>query len=225
MPYIFDVYGTLLDVDAAARQAAQEPGMEHLAAQWPHLAAKWRSRQLSYTWLRTSMQRYVDFWAVTKGALGVTLAELGLEGDPHLRERLLALYTTLSAYDEVPGLLATLAGQGQGVGVLSNGSPEMLAQSLGAAGILPFFDQVLSVDPLQRYKPDPKVYQLVIDAYGCKAEDVVFFSSNNWDISGAGAFGFTTIWVNRADKLWDDLPAKPAHIVSSITAAMALINL
>ena len=92
--------------------------------------------------------------------------------------------------------------------VLSNGSPKMLETALGAAGIASRFDGVLSVDALKRFKPDPLVYQMATDFYGCAPADIIFFSSNNWDISGAGAFGFTTIWVNRAARVWDDLPAR-----------------
>ena len=223
MPYVFDVNGTLLDVDAATREAASETVMEVPAANWPELAAAWRTRQLSYTWLRTAMQRYTDFWVVTEGALDVTLAEMGLDGNAALRARLLSLYTTLSAYDEVPAVLTRMARDDQGMAVLSNGSPSMLETALGAAGIASRFDRVLSVDALKRYKPDPLVYQMATDVYGCAPADIIFFSSNNWDISGAGAFGFTTIWVNRAGRVWDDLPARPAHMVSGLRAALDLI--
>ena len=223
VPYFSDVYGTLLDVDAAAREVASETGMEVLAANWLELAAAWRARLLSYSCLRTAMQRYTDFWVVTEGALDVTLAEMGLDGDTALRARLLSLYTTLSTFDEVPAVLSEMAKDDQGMAVLSNGSPKMLEMALDAAGIASRFDRVLSVDALKRYKPDPLVYQMVTDAFDCAPADVVFFSSNNWDISGAGAFGFTTIWVNRAGRVWDDLPARPAHVVSSLRAALDLI--
>ena len=222
MPHVFDVYGTLLDVDAAAREAAAAPGMDALASSWPQLAAAWRQRQLSYSWLRTTMQRYTDFWTITQNALDVTMAEMGIE-DAAMRETLLSLYTTLSAYDEVPAVLRDLAARGEGTGVLSNGSPAMLDSALDAAGIADSLDQVLSVDSLRLYKPDPAVYRLVTDAFGCTAADVTFYSSNNWDVAGAGSFGFRTIWVNRAGKPWDDLPEPPAHQVSSLAEAMRLL--
>ena len=164
MPHVFDVYGTLLDVDAAAREAAAAPGMDALASSWSQLAAAWRQRQLSYSWLRTTMQRYTDFWTVTQNALDVTMAEMGIE-DAAMRETLLSLYTTLSAYDEVPAVLRDLAARGEGTGVLSNGSPAMLDSALDAAGIADSLDQVLSVDSLRLYKPDPAVYRLVTDAF------------------------------------------------------------
>jgi 2-haloacid dehalogenase len=222
MPHVFDVYGTLLDVDAAAREAAAAPGMESLAASWPQLAAAWRQRQLSYSWLRTTMQRYTDFWTITQNALDVTMAEMDMD-DAQMRERLLSLYTTLTAYDEVPGVLQQLAAGGQGTGVLSNGSPAMLDSALAAAGIAGSLDHVLSVDVLRLYKPDPAVYRLVTDAFGCSASEVTFYSSNNWDVAGAGSFGFRTIWVNRVGKPWDDLPEPPAHQVASLAEAMTLL--
>ena len=137
---------------------------------------------------------------MTEGALDVTLAEMGLNGNAALRARLLSLYTTLSAMMRC--LWFDQNGEGcQGMAVLSNGSPKMLETALGAAGIASHFDRVLSVDALKRYKPDPLVYQMATDVYGCAPADIIFFSSNNWDISGAGAFGFTTIWVNRAGRV------------------------
>ena len=223
MPYVFDVYGTLLDVDAAVRKVANEKEMEVVGANLLDLSVAWRARQLSYSWLRTTMQRYVDFWDVTESALDVTLSEMGLDGNPSLRARLLSLYTTLPAYDEVPAVLRKMAKDNHGMAVLSNGSPKMLEIALGSAGIASHFNWVLSVDTVKRYKPDPLVYQMATEAFDCAAADIIFFSSNNWDISGAGVFGFTTIWINRADKLWDDLPAKPTNVVSSLSAALDLI--
>ena len=99
----------------------------------------------------------------------------------------------------------------------------MLKSSLGAAGIAGSLDQVLSVDALRLYKPDPAVYRLVTDAFGCKAANVTFYSSNNWDVAGAGSLGFGTIWVNRASKPWGDLPEPPANQVSSLAEAMRLL--
>ena len=222
MPYVFDVYGTLLDVDSAARLAASEPGMEFFADTWPELSAKWRARQLSHSWLRTTMQQYINFWEITEIALDVSLAEMGLD-DPKFRARLLSLYTGLSAYDDALTALDMLRQRGQSCSVLSNGPPDMLEQALASSGMKSKFDHVLSVDSLQLYKPDPAVYQLVLDAYGCKAKDVIFFSSNHWDISGAGSFGFKTIWVNRAGQNWEGLPTPPSYEVATLTEAVALM--
>ena len=222
--FVFDVYGTLLDIDAAARQAATEPGMESLQKNWLKISKGWRDRQLRYSWLGSMMGKYDDFWKLTIRALDATLEEHALSSDQKIRARLLSLYSELTAYEEVPGALAKLEASGHRIAVLSNGSPEMLKTAIEAAGIAEYFDELLSVDVLKCYKPTPAVYRLVIERFNCSPSDVTFFSSNNWDVSGAGAFGFKTIWVNRSGVSWDNLPGKPDHIVQSISEASNLIG-
>ena len=217
--FVFDAYGTLLDVDAAAREAAAEPGMEALKENWLPIAKGWRERQLRYSWLCSMMGKYDDFWELTIRALDTTLEEHALASNDKVRARLLSLYSELSAYQEVPEVLANLKAAGHRLAVLSNASPSMLVKALDAAGISEWFDELLSVDVLKCYKPTPAVYQLVTERFDCKPSDVTFFSSNNWDVSGAGAFGFKTIWVNRTGVAWDNLPGKPDIIVNSISEA------
>ena len=217
--FVFDAYGTLLDVDAAAREAAAEPGMEALKENWRPIAKGWRERQLRYSWLCSMMGKYDDFWELTIRALDTTLEEHALASNDKVRARLLSLYSELSAYQEVPEVLANLKAAGHRLAVLSNASPSMLVKALGSAGISEWFDELLSVDVLKCYKPTPAVYQLIPERFDCKPSDVTFFSSNNWDVSGAGAFGFKTIWVNRTGVAWDNLPGKPDIIVNSISEA------
>jgi len=217
--FVFDAYGTLLDVDSAAREAAAEPGMEALKENWLPIAKGWRERQLRYSWLCSMMGKYDDFWELTIRALDTTLEEHALASNDKVRARLLSLYSELSAYQEVPEVLANLKAAGHRLAVLSNASPSMLVKALDAAGISEWFDELLSVDVLKCYKPTPAVYQLVTERFDCKPSDVTFFSSNNWDVSGAGAFGFKTIWVNRTGVAWDNLPGKPDIIVNSISEA------
>ena len=217
--FVFDAYGTLLDVDAAAREAAAEPGMEALKENWLPIAKGWRERQLRYSWLCSMMGKYDDFWELTIRALDTTLEEHALASNDKVRARLLSLYSELSAYQEVPEVLANLKAAGHRLAVLSNASPSMLVKALDAAGISEWFDELLSVDVLKCYKPTPAVYQLIPDRFDCKPSDVTFFSSNSWDVSGAGAFGFKTIWVNRTGVAWDNLPGKPDIIVNSISEA------
>lgn len=221
MPLVYDIYGTLLDVDAAARKVAERN--PEFAKHWVQLSNAWRQRQLSYSWLRSLMGRYVPFWQITTEALDVSMGEMGLD-DPQLREDLLTLYLDLMPYDEVQSELIKLKDQGHKLAALSNGSPEMLERGLTSSGIGPLLDAALSVDTLKVYKPAPRIYAMVTDHFDCKPQDVTFFSSNNWDIAGAGSFGFKTIWVNRAGKTWDDLPEKPHHIVSSLKEASDLIG-
>ena len=223
--FVFDVYGTLLDIDAAARQAATEPGMESLQKNWRKISKGWRDRQLRYSWLGSMMGKYDDFWKLTIRALDATLEEHALSSDQKIRARLLSLYSELTAYEEVPGALAKLEASGHRIAGLSNGSPEMLKTAIESAGIAEYFDEMLSVDVLKCYKPTPAVYRLVTERFKCSPSDVTYFSSNNWDISGAGAFGFKTIWVNRGGVSWDKLLGKPDHIVETISEASNLYSI
>ncbi len=220
MPLVFDVYGTLLDIDAAARDAAVR--YPKFAQHWQPLSIAWRQRQLSYTWLRSMMGDYASFWQITENALDVTLAEMGLD-DADLRRCLLDLYLDLPAYTEVTAILAEAKAAGHKLAVLSNGNSSMLEQALQSAGIRDFFDVVLSVDVVEIYKPAPQVYSLATKAFDCAAGDIKFFSSNHWDISGAGSFGFTTFWVNRGGRVWDDIPKRPDYIAASLSGAMAYL--
>lgn len=214
---IFDAYGTLFDVAAAARVAAAEKGREKLAAIWPKLAEDWRRKQLEYTWLRAVMRQHADFWSVTQDGLDWALEAAGLD-DPELRERLLALYRELAAYPEVPSMLARLKAEGLTTAILSNGSPEMLAAAVRSAGIGDVLDDVLSVESVGIFKPDAGVYRLVTERFACTPDQVLFASSNGWDAAAAAGFGFRTAWVNRAGQPMDRLPARPHHVLSDLTA-------
>ncbi len=214
---VFDAYGTLFDVAAAARLAAGEPGREDLARVWPQLAEHWRAKQLQYTWLRAVTGDHCDFWQVTQDGLDWAMEAVGLP-DPDLRERLLALYWELEAYPEVPEMLATLKAEGLGTAILSNGSPGMLEGAVTSAGIGEYLDAVLSVESVGVFKPAPAVYQLVTDHFGVARDEVLFVSSNGWDAAAASAYGFRTVWANRAGHPVDRLPGQPHHIVADLSA-------
>jgi 2-haloacid dehalogenase len=213
---IFDAYGTLFDVSAAAREAAAEPENAALAEIWPALARDWRQKQLQYTWLRAVTGDHADFWEVTQNGLDWAMAAAGL-ADPALRDRLLALYRTLSAFPEVPAMLSRLKGMGLNTAILSNGSPAMLADAVTSAGIGDMLDDLLSVESVGVFKPHRSVYDLVGRRFGCAPEQVLFISSNGWDAAAAAGYGFTTAWVNRADEPVDRLPWVPAHTLSDLT--------
>jgi 2-haloacid dehalogenase len=219
---VFDAYGTLFDVAAAAREAAAEPGREALAARWPDLAEAWRLKQLQYTWLRAITHAHADFWTVTCDGLDYALEATGLDGDDDLRARLLQLYRELSAYAEVPGMLAALKDKGYATAILSNGSPDMLASAVASAGIGDRLDAVLSVEDVGVFKPDARVYDMVGNHFRCSREQVLFVSSNGWDAAGATGYGFTTAWVNRAGDPMDRLPWTPAHVLRDLTTIPAL---
>jgi 2-haloacid dehalogenase len=218
---VFDAYGTLFDVAAAARQAAAEPGREVLAQAWPRLAADWRTKQLQYTWLRAVMGTHADFWQVTQDGLDWALEAQGL-ADPALRDRLLQLYRELAAFPEVPAMLATLKARGLATAILSNGEPGMLRAAVASAGIGDSLDDVLSVEAAGIFKPARAVYDLVGARFGTAPDEVLFVSSNGWDAAAGAHYGFTTAWVNRAGEPMDRLPARPHHVLTDLTGIPAL---
>lgn len=213
---IFDAYGTLFDVSAAARQAASEPEFKQIKDSWPQLAEHWRLKQLQYTWLRAVSDAHTDFWQVTQEGLDWALEKMKVDGDAELRERLLALYWELQAYPEVPTMLAQLKDAGLNTAILSNGSPEMLDGAVQSAGIAEFLDDSLSVQSVGIFKPDARVYDLVGQRFGCQNKEVLFVSSNGWDAAAAAGYGFTTAWVNRAGEPMDRLPWTPQHQLSDL---------
>lgn len=213
---IFDAYGTLFDVNAAARTLADEIG-----PQWEILSDLWRQKQLAYSWLRSLTGQYADFRQVTAESLDFALAATGVS--PSLAPRLMALYDRLEAYPEVPAVLSSLQDKGYRTGILSNGSPQMLASAIESAAIGALLEQTLSVDSLRCYKPLPAVYQRVVDHYGLAASEVLFFSSNGWDVAGAAAFGFQTVWVNRSQAPRERLPSGPDREVTDLNQALRLL--
>lgn len=214
---VFDAYGTLFDVAAAARGAAAEPGRETFAKHWPAIAAHWRLKQLQYTWLRAVTGQHTDFWQVTQDGLDWALEAEGLQGDAGLRDRLLQLYWELDAYAEVPDMLRALKENGKATAILSNGSPGMLDGAVQSAGIGGLLDDVLSVESVGIFKPAGAVYDLVGQRFGCAKEEVLFVSSNGWDAAAAAGYGFRTAWVNRAGDPMDRLPARPGTVLDDLT--------
>ncbi len=215
---VFDAYGTLFDVAAAARTAATEPGREALAEKWQELGQVWRLKQLQYTWLRAVANAHTDFWEVTQNGLDYALEATGLEGDAELRERLLALYWELEAYPEVPAMLAALKTAGMNTAILSNGSPDMLNGAVQSAGIGDMLDDVLSVEDVNVFKPHRSVYDMVGKRFSCELEQVLFVSSNGWDAASAAGYGFYTVWVNRASEPMDRLPWTPQETQADLTS-------
>jgi 2-haloacid dehalogenase len=215
--FVFDAYGTLFDVAAAARLAAAEPGGEALAAHWPRLAEDWRRKQLEYTWLRTIMAAHADFAQVTAEALDWALEARGLGPDRDLRARLLALYEHLEPFPEVHRTLSALCAKGARTAILSNGTPAMLNAAIQHAKIGPLIEAAISVEDVGLYKPAAQVYQRVEARLGILPAQVMFVSSNGWDIAAAARFGFTTCWINRSGAPIDRLPHAPAHILPDLS--------
>ncbi|MEM8980453.1 MAG: haloacid dehalogenase type II [Pseudomonadota bacterium] len=219
---IFDAYGTLFDVGAAARALAETGADPKLTTCWQKLAADWRQKQLQYTWLRAVADQHTDFWTVTQNGLDWAMEANGLDA-PETRTALLDLYWQLEAYPEVSDMLKTLKSQGQKTGILSNGSKDMLTAAVSSAGLSDTLDVVLSVDDVGIFKPARQVYDMVGAALGCAREEVLFVSSNGWDAAGAAHYGFQTVWVNRAGEPRDRLYAGPQFEMSDLTTIPELI--
>lgn len=208
--YVFDAYGTLFDVHAAVRRHAAEIGPDGQL-----LSDLWRAKQLEYSWVRTLMGAYQDFWALTEQALDHAFARVPT-ADRSLRQKLLDAYWTLDCYPEVPNVLRTLKAGGARIAVLSNGSPSMLASAVRSAALDDIIDDVFSVDPLRRFKTDPSVYDLVTTQWRLYPDAVSFQSSNRWDVAGATKFGFRTVWINRANMPDEYQDLKPSLILPSL---------
>jgi len=220
---IFDAYGTLLDVDGAARAAAAEPGGAALAGHWPGIARDWRAKQLQYTWLRSVAGHHCDFLQVTCDGLDWALEAAGLAGDAALRARLLQLYRVLPAYPEVSAVLEALADRGIPAAILSNGDPEILEGAVAAAGLGGRLAAILSARDAGVFKPSARVYDLVGRAFDVATDEVLFVSSNGWDAAGAAGYGFRTLWVNRAGQPRERLHAMPQHEARDLNAVTDMI--
>ncbi len=208
---LFDVYGTLLDVYSVGLRAEQMfPGAGE------RLARAWRDKQIDYSRLLTLSGHYRPFWQLTRDALQVSAAALGLVLDTAGGDSLMNEYRHLSAFPENRAVLLALADRGVRTGVLSNGDPDMLDVTLRSAGLIELIDPIISVHATRRYKTDPAAYALGPDALGLPASEILFVSSNCWDAIGATWYGYTTLWVNRAAAPMEQLGVQPTRVGHSL---------
>jgi 2-haloacid dehalogenase len=208
--YVFDAYGTLFDVHSAVTRHADLVGPS--AAR---VSEVWRAKQLEYSWTRSGMGRYRDFWTLTAEALDFALSSVP-DANREARQKLLDAYESLDCFAEVPAVLTTLKAQGARLAILSNGSPDMLDSAVQSAGLGAVLDDVFSVHPLQVFKTAPKTYAMVTDAYGIEPAAVSFQSSNRWDVAGATAFGFQCRWINRTGQPDEYGDLQPVEVLKDL---------
>jgi len=208
--YVFDAYGTLFDVHSVI-EAGRELTGDPLA-----LSLLWRQKQLEYTWLRSLMGRYEDFWAVTEAALRHAVRRLGLTATEAQLERLMCAYLSLACFPEVKAALARLAGRP--CAILSNGAPAMLAAAVESSGLTARLAHVISVDDVKVFKPSPRVYALGPARMGIPAGELLFVSSNAWDVAGAKAFGYQVAWCNRSQAPAEELGLPADYEITSLDA-------
>ena len=213
---IFDAYGTLFDVNSAAEKCKEKIGDK-----WESFANYWRTTQLEYTWLRSLMKRHKDFWQVTEDSLDKSL--LAFKIDPNMRSELLNLYKILNTFPEVKEVLKNLKEKKYKISILSNGTPDLLDGLVKSNNLEKMFDDIFSVEEVGIYKPDAKVYDMPIKKYEVAKNEVAFLSANTWDVSGAGNFGFNSIWVNRNKNIFDKLDYIPHNEIKLINLGSSCI--
>ncbi len=213
---IFDAYGTLFDVNSAAEKCKEKIGDK-----WEGFSNYWRITQLEYTWLRSLMKRHKDFWKITEDSLDKSMKAYKI--DYSMKNELLYLYKILSPFNEVPEVLKTLKKKNLKLAILSNGTPSLLNQLVESNNLENIFSDIFSIEEVGIYKPDSKVYDMPIKKYQIKKEEVVFLSSNTWDVSGGGNYGYNSIWVNRNNNIFDNLDYKPKNEIKNLTELLAII--
>ena len=217
---VFDAYGTLFDVFSVISLCE-----ELFPGHGKQLAAMWRTKQLEYSWLRSLMGRYRDFWALTEDALVYSAKRLKLDLTVTKRGQLMASYLDLAAFPDVKPGLEELKRIGMRLAILSNGEPKMLKAAVQSAGIHELIDAIFSVDIVQIFKPSPRVYLQLQDALKIDKAEIGFVSSNNWDVHGAGSAGLTTFWIQRSSlDIPEELGYPPTHLVTAITDLGPLIS-
>ena len=213
---IFDAYGTLFDVNSAAEKCKDKIGDK-----WEGFANFWRTTQLEYTWLRSLMKRHKDFWQVTEDSLEKSMKAFNI--DPSMKNELLNLYKVLSPFKEVPETLKTFKEKNLKLAILSNGTPSLLNELVMSNDLNDIFDDLFSIEEVGIYKPDSKVYDLPINKYKIKKNEVAFLSANTWDVSGGGNYGYQSIWVNRNNNIFDILDYKPINQIKNLSELVNLI--
>ncbi|MBD1170985.1 haloacid dehalogenase type II [Pelagibacterales bacterium SAG-MED02] len=206
---IFDAYGTLFDVNSAAEKCKDKIGDK-----WEGFANFWRTTQLEYTWLRSLMKRHKDFWQITEDSLDKSMKTYKI--DPTMKNELLNLYKSLSPYEEVDEVLIKLKEKNFKLAILSNGTPSLLNELVKSNNLENVFDDLFSIEQVGIYKPDSKVYDMPINKYQIEKNEVYFLSSNTWDVSGGGNYGYNSIWVNRNNNIFDKLDYSPKHQIKQL---------
>ena len=213
---IFDAYGTLFDVNSAAEKCKGKIGDK-----WEDFANYWRTTQLEYTWLRSLMNRHKDFWKITEDSLDKSMKFFKI--DNSMRNDLLDLYKVLSPFSEVKETLNKLKKKDFKLAILSNGTPSLLQNLVKNNNLENIFDDIFSVEEVGIFKPDSKVYELPVNKYNIKKDEILFLSANTWDVSGGGNYGYNSVWVNRNKNIFDNLDYQPLDEIHDLSELLEII--
>lgn len=187
------------------------------------LSALWRTRQFEYMWLSTLMQGYRDFWQTTEESLIFAANSLRLELMPEKRERLMNAYLALKCWPDVPAALHALKDAGIRIGFLSNVTQQVLQAGIQNSGLENLFECVLSTDRVKAFKPDPRAYQMGLDAFRLERKEIAFAAFAGWDAAGAKSFGYPTFWVNRQGQVQEELGFVPDNTGTDLNALVQFI--
>ena len=213
---IFDAYGTLFDVNSAAEKCKGKIGDK-----WEDFANYWRTTQLEYTWLRSLMNRHKDFWKITEDSLDKSMKFFKI--DNSMRNDLLDLYKVLSPFSEVKETLNKLKKKDFKLAILSNGTPSLLENLVKNNNLENIFDDIFSIEEVEIFKPDSKVYELPVNKYNIKKDEILFLSANTWDVSGGGNYGYNSVWVNRNKNIFDNLDYQPLDEIHDLSELLEII--
>ncbi len=216
---LFDAYGTLYDVHSVMKKCD-----EFYPEKGAQISQLWRQKQLDYVYIRSLMDKYADFWSLTKEALCYSLEELELQYNEEIVEEILNEYLHLNLYPEV--IEAMNIFRPRKLAILSNGNLHMLNELAKNTSLDMHLDDIISVDDYKVYKPKPDAYDLVAKKLDFDKEEILFISSNGWDVAGSKAYGFTVGWLNRFGRPFDRLGIKPDYIASDLKKlAQKIINI
>ena len=213
---IFDAYGTLFDVNSAAKKCK-----DRIGDKWENFSNYWRTTQLEYTWLRSLMNKHKDFWQITEDSLDKSMKKFKI--DHSMRVELLELYKILSPYPETKTTLEQLKKRNYKIAILSNGTPSLLNYLVEKNDMKNFFDDIFSIEEVGIFKPSSKVYDIPIKKYKINKVEIAFLSSNTWDISGGGNFGYNCLWVNRNNDVFDNLDYSPKYELKNLKELLDII--
>ena len=207
---VFDAYGTLFDVHSVGKECN-----EIFPNKGDEISQSWRKKQLEYFFLRQLMERYKPFDEITKEALNYACKENGVELSEENEERLMNAYLKLELFEEVESVLKELSDKK--LVVFSNGSVNMIDPLVEQSSINEYIDEVISADEIKQYKPTPAAYNHALERLDVKREEILFMSSNPWDITGAKSFGFNTAWINRKELVAEELDIQPDSVYSDLS--------
>ncbi len=216
----FDIYGTLIDPHGVVGEL-----QKHVGEQAPEFSRVWRDKQLEYSWRRGLMGLYADFGTCTAQALDYADTALATNLDGAAKTSLLQAYRVLPAFDDVAASLEALHTNGCRLYPFSNGTVEMVDAVLAHAGIDSWFEPVISVDVLQTFKPDPRVYRHVTEVAGLAPRDCWLVSSNPFDVVGAVSFGMRAAWLQRAaTAIFDPWGIEPTRRISGLGELVEIVG-